>query len=558
MLGSLEAAAQAHAAELSRPSQSAPLPPAPTMAEVDDSPLQIEHLVQQDSPGAPPPRAETHPLAPPPLPLSQEPAPVMATPEAAMEPPPLPEAEAHVERHDEVAVTEELLDGDDFSFGSLDGPPPAANVETSSAASDHGAAVEESSSDEDRSAVPAVEASASASDVDEADHADHAMGFVPFSDLGPQVPESGAENVDGLETYAFESPDGPVAEATEDVVSFYLEPTYTTPEPAESDDQAEGFESVETEFATEASGVAETETHRDAEEPVDHVGQTDSFEAHDDANAAGSAEPMSPTPAASMATPAASWTPAPAATPARSTPVASVPDMGTPSDSESDAFATETMAKLYMSQGHLESALGIYRTLSARHPDDESLLRQIEEIEDRVQRRRREPTPPTPIETSPMDSAPSDDADEFTEPTSRAGVPTMRDFLLGIIRRGAPSPTSSVAGAPNGGTIDALFDEDDALGDDLAAADTLAQAFAPETERDPLVGRPAREASNELSLDRVFRQPTPAHAGEASAGGFSFDQFFSGERTEDSEAGATGKPCRATTTSRNSTRGSTG
>ncbi len=90
---------------------------------------------------------------------------------------------------------------------------------------------------------------------------------------------------------------------------------------------------------------------------------------------------------------------------------------------------------------------------------------------------------------------------------------------------------------PRGGTIDALFDAGDALDDDLAAADTLAQAFAPEPSRDPLGGRPAREAGNELSLDRVFRQPTPAHAGEASAGGFSFDQFFAGERTEDSEAG---------------------
>jgi len=549
LLGSLEAAAQAHAAELSRPSQSAPLPPpAPAMAEVDDSPLQIEHLVQQESPGAPP-RAETHPLAPPPLPLSQESAPATATPEAAMEPPPLPEAEPREERHDEVAVTEELLDVDDFSFASLDSAPPAARVETSSSASDAGAAVEETSSDDDDySTVPAVEARASTSDSDEADRADDAMGFVPFSDLGPQVPESGAENVDGLETYTFESPDGPVAEVSEDVVSFYLEPTNTTPEAAESADQAEGFESVETEFAAEASPVAETETLHHTEESVDHVGQTDSFEPRDEAGGAESAEPRRSTPAASMATPVASQTAAPTPTPARSTPViargivASAPDLGTPTDSESDAFATETMAKLYLSQGHFESALGIYRTLSAKQPDDESLRRQIEEIEDRVQRRRREPTPPTPIETSPMDSAPSDDANEFAEPTSRAGVPTMRDFLLGIIRRGAPSAAPTAAGAPNGGSIDALFDEGDALGDDLVAADTLAQAFAPETERDPLVGRPAREASNELSLDRVFRQPTPAHAGEASTGGFSFDQFFAGERTEDSEADDTGKP----------------
>ncbi len=108
------------------------------------------------------------------------------------------------------------------------------------------------------------------------------------------------------------------------------------------------------------------------------------------------------------------------------------------------------MAKLYLSQGHLESALGIYRTLSARHPDDESLRRQIEEIEDRAQRRRREPTPSTPIEASPMDSAPEDYAEEFVEPAPRAGVPTIRDFLLGIIRRGASSATSTRADATKG------------------------------------------------------------------------------------------------------------
>ncbi len=544
LLGSLEAAAQAHAAELSRLSQPAPLPPpAHVMSEVDDSPLQIEHLVQQESPGAPP-RAETHPLAPPPLPLREEPAPTpaMATPAAAMEPPPLPEAEAPQASHDEVAVTEELLDVDDFSFGSPDAAAPVTNAQVSGSASDsvEATAWEATSSDDDHSALPAIEATASTRDDDEPGHADDAVGFVPFSDLGPQVPESDAENVDGLETYSFESPppDGPVAEASEDVQSFYLETSYKTPEPGESVDQAAGFESVETEFATEASAVAENESHHHAEEPVDHVGQADSFESPDDFNAGDDAAPARSTPAASFATPVAAPTPSVASTPVAAIGiVVDAADAATPADGESDAFATETMAKLYLSQGHLESALGIYRTLSARHPDDESLRRQIEEIEDRVQRRRREPTPSTPIEASPLDSAPEDQAEEFAEPAPRAGVPTIRDFLLGIIRRGASSATSSHTDAPRGGTIDALFDAGDALDDDLAAADTLAQAFAPEPSRDPLDGRPAREAGNELSLDRVFRQPTPAHAGEASAGGFSFDQFFAGERTDDSEAG---------------------
>src|SRR5262249_12833082 len=87
----------------------------------------------------------------------------------------------------------------------------------------------------------------------------------------------------------------------------------------------------------------------------------------------------------------------------------------------------------------------------------------------------------------------------------------------------------------NGGTIDALFGAGAALDDDLVAADTLSQAFAPmpDPDSDPLRGKPTREANSELSLDSVFRQPTPAHAGDHSSGGFSFDQFFAGERTED-------------------------
>ena len=127
-------------------------------------------------------------------------------------------------------------------------------------------------------------------------------------------------------------------------------------------------------------------------------------------------------------------------------------------------------------------------------------------------------------------------------PAARLDVPTIRDFLLGIIRRGAGAGRGT--SAANGGTIDELFaaagSAEGALDDDLAAADTLAQAFAPEPTGDPMRGQPARPAATELSLDRVFRQPTPAHAGEG--GGFSFDQFFAGERTDDSDASAPGAP----------------
>jgi hypothetical protein len=58
-----------------------------------------------------------------------------------------------------------------------------------------------------------------------------------------------------------------------------------------------------------------------------------------------------------------------------------------------------------------------------------------------------------------------------------------------------------------------------------AAAQTLATAFG----RDEPQGRPTRAASNELSLDHVFRG-TPEASSSSDGGGFSFDQFFSDAR----------------------------
>jgi tetratricopeptide (TPR) repeat protein len=557
LLGSLDAAAQAHAAELSRPTQSAPSP-SPSMPEVDDTPLMVEHLVQQEAPGAPP-RAETHPLAPPPLPEREAAQPELATLVTPAEPPPLPVAEAPEAPDEPVEVTEELLDLNDFSFGSLgaaSAPPtgdaqPSVSSEHETEAETETVAESEATPSESGHGTERVEATSAPSDVEPSSTDD---GFVPFSDLAPPVVDSNAANVDGLETYTFESPQGSVAEADEDVGSFYMDSPETPAGLAESVEPAEGFESVEMEFAAEASVAGEADAHEHADEGVEHE-HADAIEGRGDTDAgdhfaadASAARELTPPTSTPIASPAVSRTPTstPIATPALATPVVAnaVPEAPPEVPAESDAFATETMAKLYLGQGHLESALGIYRTLSARHPDDESLRRQIEEIEERVLRRRREPTPATRAAAIDSDAADDSVDDEFAAATPRTGVPTIRDFLLGLIRRGAPSgarvETSEPPGGAGEGTIDSLFDSGGELDDDLLAADTLAQAFAPEPEPEALQGRPARQAANELSLDRVFRQPTPAHAGDAS--GFSFDQFFSGERTDDSHAVAPDKP----------------
>jgi hypothetical protein len=497
----------------------------------------VEHLVQQDSPGAPP-RAETHPLAPPPLPFTSQ----ATAPAPAVEPPPLPELapapppphapEAHLE---EPEAKEELLDLNDFSF-DIPQASTAASPPATYAASDT-EAVEESSdahaeehanwSAEDLSAPTAAGETTAHEDVPPPLPPDVPVGFEPFSGLESDAKKAESDNVDGLETYTFEAPEGAVADASEDVGSFYMESSYPTPEPAERVEQTES-PSIDVESAPqEGAQPAEGESHEPARgDDVGEVAATGEIDAPDDL-AVQATKPVASTPIATapvITTPVASSTPSVAAAAAADSSSARA---------ETDAFATETMAKLYMSQGHLESALGIYRTLAAKRPDDESLRGQIEELEERVQRRRREPTPPAPslIEAgsggshTPEVAAP---AERATPLVARPVGPTIRDFLLAIIRRGAGAGTSSA----NGGTIDALFDGEDALGDDLTAADTLAQAFAPPTEQDPISGNPAREASTELSLDRVFRQPTPAHAGEAATG-FSFDEFFADERGED-------------------------
>jgi hypothetical protein len=61
-----------------------------------------------------------------------------------------------------------------------------------------------------------------------------------------------------------------------------------------------------------------------------------------------------------------------------------------------------------------------------------------------------------------------------------------------------------------------------------ARTEAVAQTFATAFGRDEPQGRPTRAASNELSLDHVFRgAPEGAPAPD---GGFSFDQFFSDSR----------------------------
>lgn len=220
-------------------------------------------------------------------------------------------------------------------------------------------------------------------------------------------------------------------------------------------------------------------------------------------------------------------------------------------------FATETMAELYLQQGHVESALAIYRTLVAQRPADDALRARMGEVEQRAHRA-----------TAPAEST-----------ASVYGGPTIREFLAGIVNRPvsasrgeaaevppalpstaaeqAPLPTLETEDAPPpaiepeqasppavssgprptpsspsdtvSGSIDALFSGATSDRGDALAASTLADAFAPDSpETAPLRGMPAHRAASELSLDHVFKS-TSAQRSSGEVDRKSFDEFFSEE-----------------------------
>lgn len=257
----------------------------------------------------------------------------------------------------------------------------------------------------------------------------------------------------------------------------------------------------------------------------------------------------SPPPAAEQApepvAPAAAPPPAPA--PAASAPEparAAAPDAST-------AFVTETMAELYVKQGHRERALEVYRQLVQRNPEDAALAGRLRELEAAG-------TPPARVEPAP---APAKAAPEVV---ADAG-PTIREFLESIASgRGwtgnshAPQPVADTANEQPPGRAPASVT--DSLGALFANAEQgsapSASPVAPRaddfsapaaSEADdappaPLPGRPSKPATSELSLDHVFRHATPATGNPSQS--FSFDQFFSQQAQQDvaaSDATASGE-----------------
>lgn len=191
------------------------------------------------------------------------------------------------------------------------------------------------------------------------------------------------------------------------------------------------------------------------------------------------------------------WEPAPAL----------APDRGEAEEIEEDELAepapapvlmvTESMAELYAVQGHPSEALGVYRILYDRNPDNERLRQRIQELEVAVAAQMAE------------DAAPSYAA-------SVTGGQAVGLFL-GALLHARPAVVDIPELAPAPETTRAAEGAD--AGDEAVAS-----------------GEPTRPAIDRLSLGAVFGEdPSPVPPAEAAAGvraegsgGFSFDEFFGG------------------------------
>jgi tetratricopeptide (TPR) repeat protein len=194
--------------------------------------------------------------------------------------------------------------------------------------------------------------------------------------------------------------------------------------------------------------------------------------------------------------------------------------------SQAEPVLTETMAELYLRQGHREDALRVYQALAAQRPHDSRLRDKVAELS-----------------APPSRSRPS------------GGGQSAGAFLRGILnaRPGTPAPPPPeppVAPRSSASSVPppAMEEQQDAAQSEEAPA-------AAARGGDPAPGSPTRPASDTISLDSVFgeessRASAPAESESASdagtappaEGGFSFDDFFGSAGSSNAGGNKTSAP----------------
>ena len=207
-----------------------------------------------------------------------------------------------------------------------------------------------------------------------------------------------------------------------------------------------------------------------------------------------------------------------------------------PSVAAAGVFVTETMAELYLQQGHLDSAVEIYRQLLQQNPSDAPLQARLRALEARTHGKQA---------TSASEAV-------SAAPVPAYGGPTIREFLVGLASRRIPvtDPAASAdARRPPhssdqslSGSIDALFSGAGATAPEVPPKNRVDEPPATADARQlPLEGTPAHRAANELSLDHVFKANAPPRSGSDD---FSFDEFFGEDTPRDASQGS-GDPSTA-------------
>lgn len=190
-----------------------------------------------------------------------------------------------------------------------------------------------------------------------------------------------------------------------------------------------------------------------------------------------------------------------------------------PPATESAPFVTETMAELYLQQGHRDEALRVYRALLERRPNDASLQAKVAEL-------------------SPAALAPAGPTIRELLNLIALRRPGFRPQPPGQDRSNGATPSAAPATAPGADSLAALFGGAPVSPEDDGAAMALALAFMDlngcdgqdAAEAPPITGAPAHRAATDLSLDSVFGAQAPPAASPSS---FSFDQFFSQRATSE-------------------------
>jgi hypothetical protein len=146
------------------------------------------------------------------------------------------------------------------------------------------------------------------------------------------------------------------------------------------------------------------------------------------------------------------------------------------------------------------------------------------------------PPPAAPAESAPAASVSAESSPPPAAAASVVAAESSEPAAATTVDQGPAGEVSDINGAAPAaaprkpmqtGSVNVLFPQQTVRPADESAAATLSDAFGgPSHPAVASTGHPARPATNELSLDSIFRESAPPAEPRREASAFSFDQFF--------------------------------